>query len=213
MEKKLHYILMADIIDSRKLDQKKLMTEFKSLVGILNAQERSHILSPITITLGDEFQGVLTDLESAIKVIVSIEEIILSKELNFRLRYTLIQGRIDTEINSEIAYEMLGEGLTSAREQLQQLKNEKNRFHVGLKDTKLANAINNAFLAFQSLIDNWTGLNDVQIASMFLNGIDYKQIAIEVNREKSVIWKRKKSLKIEEYFAMKDVLGYLSSLQ
>jgi hypothetical protein len=208
----LHYILMADIIDSRKHDQKTLITDFKDVVSVVNTQEAGNLISPLTITLGDEFQGVLTDLESAIQVILNIEEVILSKELNFKLRYTLIEGKIDTEINREIAYEMLGEGLTIARDRLQQLKHEKNRFSIGLRNTKLANAINNAFLAFQGLVDNWTGLNDMQIASMFLNGIDYKQIAIEVNREKSVIWKRKKSLKIDEYLAMKNVLYYLAVL-
>jgi len=212
MEKKLYYVLMADVIDSRKLDQQKLMTEFKNIVRLLNSQQHLNILSPMTITLGDEFQGVVNDLQSAINIIIALEEMILSEELEFKLRYTLIQGQIDTEINNKIAYEMLGEGLTTARERLQELKNDKRRFYIGLKDKKLADAINNTFFAFQGIVDDWTRLNDIYIASRFIHNIDYKQIAIEVNKEKSVIWKRKKSLKIEEYLALKNVLKYLGGI-
>lgn len=212
MENKLHYILMADIIDSRKFDQQKLMKEFKSVVGKLNTQKSLKLLSPITITLGDEFQGVVRSLESAIDIILGLEEIILSEDLKFQLRYTLIQGQIDTKINSKIAHEMLGEGLTTARERLQELKNGKSRFYVALQNMKLGDAINNAFFALQGIVDNWIRLKDVYIASMFVNKIDYKQIAINVKKEKSVIWKRKKSLKIEEYLAVKNVLRYLGEL-
>lgn len=203
---------MADIINSRKFDQQKLMIEFKNAVKLLNDQQRLSLLSPITITLGDEFQGVVNSLESAINIMISLEEIVLSRALNFQLRYTLVQGQIDTKINSKIAYEMLGEGLTAARESLHGLKKTKSRFFIGLKNGKLSDAINNAFFAFQGIIDNWTRLKDGNIASMFLNKIDYKQIAINVNKEKSVIWKRKKSLKIEEYLAIKNVLTYLGEL-
>jgi hypothetical protein len=212
MEKKLYYVLMADVIDSRKLDQQNLMTQFKNIVMLLNSQHHPNILSPMTITLGDEFQGVVNDLQSAINIIIALEEMILLQELRFKLRYTLIQGQIDTEINSKIAYEMLGEGLTTARQCLQNLKNDKRRFYVGLKDKKLADAVNNTFFAFQGIVDGWTRLNDVYIASKFINDIDYKQIAIEINKEKSVIWKRKKSLKIDDYLALRNVLKYLGEI-
>ena len=123
-----HYILMADIVDSGNKNQSKLMDDFKLLVKEINDSYHSKILSPLTITLGDEFQSVLKDLTTAIKIIIDIEEKIIINQFGFKLRYMLNQGEIDTSINTKIAYEMLGQGLTDAINILNDSKKDKNRF-------------------------------------------------------------------------------------
>src|ERR1700759_4336017 len=99
-------ILMADIIGSRKADQAALMNDFKDLVAEVN--KTSNMLSPLTITLGDEFQGLLEGAEDALKVIWKLEETIVEKELNFKLRYVVVEGFIETPFNKEIAYGVMG---------------------------------------------------------------------------------------------------------
>jgi len=210
MKQKLNFILMADIIDSRKKDQQKLMTAFKNVIAEINIQERKKLRSPMTITLGDEFQSVVSNLSSGIHIILQLEEFIISKKLDFKLRYVLVEGEIETPINRKIAHEMLGSGLTDAREMLHQLKESKSRYKVKLQNQKLEEAINHTFTAFQGLINDWKTPLDQQIALKFIENVGYKQIAAEVNREKSVIWKRKFSLKVEEYISLKKVLIYLS---
>ncbi len=113
---------MADIINSRRKNSSLLMQQFKDIVSSVNKVKSENLISPLTITLGDEFQGLTNTIENGIKTIFDIEEIILDKQYDFKLRYVLLYGQIDTEINTSIAYEMLGEGLTNARRDINSLK-------------------------------------------------------------------------------------------
>jgi len=112
MKKKQHIILMADIMQSRKGDQNELMSKFKKLTDEVNADNRSSLLSPITITLGDEFQCIPINVSTATAIILQLEEKLIVARASFKLRYVLYEGPIDTPINKDIAYGMLGEGLT-----------------------------------------------------------------------------------------------------
>lgn len=204
------FILMADIIGSRKGDQYQVMNEFQSVVQYINEHELKNILSPITITLGDEFQGIIKNLVSALNIILKIEERIISAQSGFKLRYVLLEGEIETPLNTQIAYGMLGSGLTAAREYIMDLKTSKNRFYFNLTDQQKATALNNSFLALQRIIDGWDPKRDYYIAAEFFQHKDYKQVAITLDKERSLIWKREKSLKLEEYFALKQVVNYIA---
>jgi len=61
----------------------------------------------------------------------------------------------------------------------------------------------------QRIIDGWKLKKDYYIVAKFLQHIDYKQVATELKKERSLMWKREKSLKLEEYFALKEVITYL----
>src|ERR1700679_127228 len=110
---------MADIINSREADQLLLMNNFGEVVSAINVSNKENLLSPLTITLGDEFQGITKGLKEAISVILNIEENIIITGNTFKLRYVIVEGAIDTPINSSIAYGMLGDGLTRARKHIQ----------------------------------------------------------------------------------------------
>lgn len=68
------FILMADIISSRNYPSKNLINDFKSIVQSTNNKYKEQMISPLTITLGDEFQGVINDLKSSISIILYMEE-------------------------------------------------------------------------------------------------------------------------------------------
>ena len=209
MKSEMNFILMADIIRSRDADQGRLMTDFKEIVSKVNHSFRDRLLSPVTITLGDEFQGVVRDLSSALAIILQLEEIIIRSGKNFKLRYVLAEGKIETAINTKIAYEMLGSGLSEARETLAELKKMKARFYVMLQDKAHGEAINNVFIVLQNIIDTWKIKKDYYIVAKFLEHKDYKKVATELNKERSLIWKRERSLNLADYFALKEVITYL----
>ena len=211
MKKKWNYILMADIIGSRKVEQSKLMKGFKNVVANANKNLEQQLLSPLTITLGDEFQSVAKSLSSALDTVLYLEELIIKSKEDFKLRYVLLEGAIETPINSQIAYGMLGSGLTEARETLVRSKKQKTRFNITLNDQELEKALTDAFLVLQRIIDKWKVEKDYYIVAEFLANKDYKRVAADLEKERSLIWKREKSLGIEEYFALKDVIHYLAS--
>lgn len=80
------------------------------------------ILSPLTVSLGDEFQGVIKDMTSCFRIVFSLEEFIVEHSLSLKLRYVVNFGDIDTQISDRVAYGMLGKGLSDARELLNSLK-------------------------------------------------------------------------------------------
>lgn len=139
----------------RKANQLKLMQDFKNLAASANLALKDQFLSPITITLGDEFQSIAKDLSTAISILLHLEETIVKTQKNFKLRYVLVEGTIETPINAQIAYGMLGKGLTEAREILTNSKRQKARFNINLRDKSLGNALNNSFVVMQKIIDRW----------------------------------------------------------
>jgi len=204
------FILMADVISSGKKDQNQLMTDFKELIHEINQLYKNDILSPLTITLGDEFQGVLKDLATSVKIILSLEENSIHKKLNFQLRYILHQGEIETPINTDIAYEMLGSGLTDARAKLNNLKSDKSKFGVSIENTLQNDILNNAFLIFESITQKWDLESDYDLVSNFITLDDYKIVAEKLDKTRSQIWKRKKTLNIESYNATKKIIQLIT---
>jgi len=204
-------ILMADIIDSGRKDSKVLIHQFKKIVASINTSRKLNFLSPLTITLGDEFQGIVDTIPNGLKIILEIEELIIEHLYDLKFRYVLSFGAIDTEINSNIAYEMLGKGLTKARKSLNELKkNQNSRFHVQLdsKNNEYEEIINKAFVVYQSFIDSWK-VKDYKIIWQFLNRRHYKVVAKNVNLDESSAWRRERSLRMHEYFTTKDIVLFL----
>lgn len=200
---------MADVIDSRKAQQDILMEHFKKVIASTNRKDSHKIISPITITLGDEFQGVMRDLSSALDVMFEIEEEIIDNKASFKLRYVLLEGKIETPINRDIAYEMLGSGLTDARSYLSNLKNSNDRFYVNLRNEKQSSALNDAFRGYQGIIDDWKVDKDYEIIKHFLKLKDYKLVADKLNKDRSLMWRRERTAKIKEYTSLKNVIKYI----
>jgi hypothetical protein len=203
-------ILMADIIKSHRKDQKKLIHQFNELVATINASKQEHLISPLTITLGDEFQGVMNSMVNGIRTIFELEETILIKGYDLKLRYVLLFGKIDTEINRSIAYGMLGEGLTQARKNLITLKKKDTRFTICLNpdEKNQEDQLNKAFLIYQNTVDAWKE-KDQAIVKEFLHHDDYKIVAQHVNIDPSNAWRRKKSLAIQTYYDIKSIISFL----
>lgn len=204
-----NYILMADIIKSSKYNSNILMQEFKEISENINSELKRYFYSPITITLGDEFQCIVKSLMKGIEVIYSFEEQILKYREKFKLRYVLNYGEIDTPINPKKAYEMLGNGLSEARETLEKLKKGKKRFFIKDENEELSKKLNLALFIYQSCIKEWKE-KDYEIASSFIKNRDYKVVAKDLKKDVSLMWKREKSLKIKEYLAIKELILLLA---
>ena len=203
-------ILMADVINSGGRNPALLMTQLKDVVTTINKEKGANLISPLTITLGDEFQGLSNSMENGINTIFDIEEKIVHKQYNLKLRYVLYFGQIETEINNKIAYEMLGEGLTNARKELNSLKNKEVRFKIRLTKNELNTEtyLNKAFTVYQHFVESWKE-KDLKIVKEFLLHEDYKTVAKNVNIDPSNAWRRKKSLNIHEYNHIKNIILFI----
>jgi hypothetical protein len=204
------YILMADIIKSGLMTPGLLMQKFKEISRLINSDYEDRLYSPITITLGDEFQTVARSYKDGIQVIIAFEEMIIREKANFKIRYVLKYGEIKTPLNKEAAYGMLGPGLTEARKLLAEKKRSAQRFHFFLKDVVASEKMSLAFILYQSLVDRWK-IDDFALITELLKESDYKIVAKKLGKDTSLIWRRKKSLKINEYLAMKKLIDLVQS--
>ncbi|GAB4234458.1 MAG: hypothetical protein Tsb0034_08080 [Ekhidna sp.] len=199
------FILMADVVNSHDKKGKSLMEHFQVLVKWTNTIYGESIKSPLTITLGDEFQGIVNGAREGLEVILGMEEYIIEEEFDFKLRYVLHEGIVETDINTENAYEMLGPGLTKARTLLGDMKKSPHRFLIKIKK---GDAVNNMMKITQHFIDSWHP-KDRSTVSGFLQGHDYKSLARLQGKNESSLWRRKKSLAIDEYLLCKNMLDHL----
>jgi len=210
-----YHILMADIIGSRKKSGVDLMSRFKKIVSSVNSKEKDNLLSPLTITIGDEYQGIAHSLSAAIRILTSMEEQIVLDGKPFRLRHVILVGGVDTPINPSSAHGMLGQGLTKARETLASLKNRSwqkpnnifkhARIRISCPDKAKEAGLNRLFLVYQGLIDRWKN-KDLEEASAFLRFRDYRKVADYLGKDESSTHRREKSLMINEYLAIRELI-------
>jgi len=199
-------ILMADIVGSSKRKGKALMADFKVAVAWINKMDRHHIASPLTITLGDEFQAVVKNAYGALQIIFDLEQYLMRLKNPFKLRFIIHEGEIETRLNRKIAYEMLGPGLTQAREGLVALKSSRSRFKINLKDEAVSAKLTLGIIIYQGIVDRWTPAQQRVVSAFWEEFSDYKKVAKKLKKDPTVMWKRKRSLMIDEINSLKKLI-------
>lgn len=111
--------LIADIIDSKEIEDRKKFQE--KLICCLDQVSRSSstVLSPYTVTLGDEFQAVYKNGSEVLDHILYIQVQLFPVRIRFSIGY----GEISTNINTEQAIGMDGPMFHYARDGMNDLKN------------------------------------------------------------------------------------------
>jgi hypothetical protein len=201
---KKYFILMADVAKSSESNGDKVISDLKKLVRNVGKENENLFLSPMTITLGDEFQSVLRSLPGVIDILFSLEEATVSLGIEIKMRYVINYGEIDTPVNPEYAHEMLGKGLTEARQLLSKLKDTENRFQFNDSISSFE-FLNSGFILLSSIVDDWKH-KDFPVISEFLKEKDYKDVADTLGKDRGYIWRKERSLKIKPYFASKYII-------
>ena len=126
--------IIGDIKDSRKIASREEVQErLKKTLHDINTKYIRHIASKFTITLGDEFQGLLFNGENTMAIITEIE----MKMFPLRIRFGIGIGGITTEINRELAIGADGLGYYKDREAIENIKKNEKRKQVGEADIRL----------------------------------------------------------------------------
>jgi hypothetical protein len=196
---------MGDIVGSQTYKARPLRDEFMNLISSCNDAFSQTILSPYTITLGDEFQGVPESLDSMLDTIFYLEETRLRRGLAFRMRYVGVHGEIDTDINTLRAHSMMGSGLTQARKLLIDKRRGQARIRFRLRNCGLTNQLNRLFLALDGLTGRWDTDDGALILDMLADP-NNSNVGRMHEKDRSLIWRRRKTLLVEEYRALKEAI-------
>lgn len=202
-QKNKYYILMGDVIGSSNYEPENLGNNLKELVHSANEDLRDKTLSPYTVTLGDEFQGVTKSLKSGIETLFYFEEQRLAQKLDFKLHYVLHFGKIETEINQETSYGMLGNGLAEARKKLTAKKRDRKRFNFSLEEKEQAEQLNRLFEVLDGITEKWKPEDFALILDMIRNNND-QDVGEKNGKDRSQIYKRRKTLMIHEHNLLKE---------
>jgi hypothetical protein len=200
-----YFIAMGDVIGSRRLDAAKLRQQLMTLLSACNRDLKAEILSPYTTTLGDEFQGIGKSLRAVAECIFYLEERRIKNQVDFWIRYVAHYGEIQTPINAEVAYGMMGPGLTKARALLTDKRRGQPRFSFDLPDKRLAENLTRLFKVIDGLTFRWKRRDFLLIGDM-LSKTTNEEVGMKHNKNRSQVWKRRRHLLIEEYRSAKAVI-------
>lgn len=117
--------IIGDIVDSRQIkDRKKIQQKFKKVLEDINKKYIEDIASKFTITLGDEFQGLLKNRSNIMNIICEIEMAMAPTKLRFGVGI----GDINTEINLDYSSEIDGPAYHRARRMIKEVESKENQY-------------------------------------------------------------------------------------
>ncbi len=204
---------MADVVGSQDFSGTQLQRALSRWLASTNEARKPLLLSPLTSTLGDEFQGVVFNLKSGINLIMRLEEWRLRERLPFSLRYVLYQGRIDTRINPDIAYGMMGDGLTEARKILTDKRRDRPNIHFHIhQDPTRSHQLNLAARVLHTLLASWNAPRDGGIIFDMISTEDNEEVGRKHGKNRSQIWKRRQTLRIDDFHALRELIHDLGTL-
>ena len=143
-------VLIGDIVASKRIKnrkeiQKKLQNLFKSF------NNNKEIISPFTITLGDEFQAVFSKADNIFKYLWEVLFVIYPVQVRFSFGI----GDITTSINTVQAIGMDGPAFYNAREGLTELKQKAFLFNLVHNDEKKIMLIKQVLFLLSHLTSGW----------------------------------------------------------
>jgi len=109
--------LMGDLVASeRARSLKAVHRAFNEAIDFANDRYGADIESPLTITLGDEFQGLTYTLAQAWEIASALRLRMLAASLSCRFVIGVV--KLETPVNTREAWNMMGRGLAEARDKL-----------------------------------------------------------------------------------------------
>lgn len=179
-----YLVLIGDIQASRKARQRHaLQSQLQAVLSELNHHDNPP-LSPYTITLGDEFQAVFNQADTLfadlLQILIALHPV--------RVRFSIGQGGIATELNPDQALGMDGPAFYLAREGIDQLKDSGDLFRInGLPDDN-ANLVNGSLKLFSQRILKWQ-VNRLSILHSLIRGEKVQPIAERLGISEQAVYK------------------------
>lgn len=160
LDEKPFIAIIGDIRNSRELDsRKKIQDKLNETLEEINLKYQDDIESKFVITLGDEFQGLLSSGRILLHVIQDIKMQLYPVEIRFGIGI----GEITTDINTEMALGADGPGYYRAREAIETIKLNEKKKRTVVSDIRLENdnekqkiLINTIFELIKVIEQDWT---------------------------------------------------------
>lgn len=211
---KLKYIaLIGDIMNSKEISNRfDIQEKLKYVLKKVNVIYTTNIACKFIITLGDEFQGLLSCGENVLDIIEYIQQ----EMYPVKIRFGIGIGKISTDIDSQKALGADGPCYYKAREAIENVKKEeqKSKTHASYiniqieNDTEDLSKLLNTVLSLISILkDNWTNQQRETIKTIKYCGGNQVKCAKKLNIAQSSVQRR---LSNGNYYSYKKAIDTLN---
>lgn len=178
--------VIGDIVESKKISNRSIFQEdLSNHFKKLNKKSKNEILSPYTITLGDEFQVIYNNLDKIFPDVWSILEHVYPQ----KVRFSIGLDTLSTRINPNKAIGMDGPAFHIAREGINNLKKYSSSI-IQLYKTKseTINLINKSLALVFHSSKTWKK-NSISIINRLMNNFEIEKIAADLNISARAVYK------------------------
>jgi len=193
----MYCAIIGDIVDSKKIvNREETQQKLHSLLRKLSEQYSKHVASNFTITLGDEFQGLLLDTIYLIEIIDEIKMQMYPIEFRFGIGI----GDIHTEVNKEIAIGADGPAYHIARACIDEIKEKDNKYEQVKQDIVINSdeesqgltfkMINAAFAQCFFYEKNWSDKQREVVIRLMKEDVSQRAIAEDLGLTQSSVNRR-----------------------
>jgi len=208
-DNKLYAVIIGDVSGSKQLSgRNRYQTQLfmKSAIVQINEEFHEHIEAPLTITKGDEFQGLLTNLEAAFRIVLALEKLTFPT----RLRFGIGIGNV-YKMGGRLPIEMDGPAFHFAREAINRAKNEQRNlcYASATPDARLIDQI----LKWMDLTTSKWKSEKMQTIVLHRLGYSQKQMEKEIGISQSAISQNLKSENVKAVMQSEQLVeNYLKTL-
>jgi len=181
-----YIVVIGDIVESKDLkpaQRKKTQNQLEDVFHQLNRQSRQ-LLSPYTITLGDEFQAVYRSADQLFHDIWAFTAQIHP----VKVRVAISVGEITTEINREQSLGMDGPAFHAARDRIEEMKSNDILLSLTTDDKSFDRLVNSSLRILGGNLRTWNK-NRFTILKKRYENIEVKKIAHDLNLSEVAVYK------------------------
>ncbi len=149
----IYTVIIGDISGSKRLngmDRYQTQLFVKSAIVQSNEQFRSYLEAPMTITKGDEFQGLIDSPQHAYEIIQSLQRMVFP----IRIRYGLGIGTI-FRMGGVLPIEMDGPAFHRANQALNSAKKHKSDIWIISENSLIDQLLNTIFSLITAIKSRW----------------------------------------------------------
>lgn len=182
--KRKKIVLIGDIISSKEIKNRAdIQSNLDKIFKKINSSDKN-LSSPLTITLGDEFQGVFDKAESIFKNIWLISLSVYP----VKIRFAIGIGEITTRLNKKQAIGMDGPAFYNARNGLNELKKTNYMLSISSEGVNNEGIFNEILYLISHLSNNWKK-SRIEILTLLYDNYSVIEIAKKLGITDKAVYK------------------------
>lgn len=194
MTSQIYLAIIGDVVGSRDVeDRKNLQQRLRVAVDRANRLYTNSIAAGFVLTIGDEFQGLLKDVEEVDKLLADIRASVHPIELRFGLGF----GGLDTPLEI-VALGMDGTCFQRARTAIERAESHESLIDVETPQPDPGFHIYS--LLYAGLRQRWT-MRQKQVFDLSMSGVPGKSIALRLGITASAVSQHLRAAEAERIFA------------